>query len=107
MAAAQIRWFRNWRPHLCAGCIGGSAAITGTASAAPQSTDHSRQNLVTDCRTSGPIRRYVWKKVKRLAGQGLADRVCRKNIDIQYFIWSSDNVGILASEACSAPPTAA
>ena len=41
-----------------------------------------------------------------LARAWLADHA-QHTIEVQYFIWSTDNIGTLATEACCAPPSAA
>lgn len=65
--------------------------------AAPQDMDYVYQQIEQNKDRTGV---YVLDKGEEalLARAWLADHA-RKSIDVQYFIWSSDNIGILASEA--------
>jgi len=44
-------------------------------------------------------RGYVLDTGRRRPGAGVAGGARRESIEVQYFIWSTDNIGILAAEA--------
>lgn len=76
---------------LCAGC----ATAAGAASDAPMALIDAR--IAANAGKSGA---YVLDTGEEalLARAWLADHA-RKSIEVQYFIWSTDNIGILAAEA--------